>query len=99
MTKRIVTLSLFLAMTTTAAWAEELMTKTQYEDYAVLYHCTDAKVYDDLKDKDADRLRIDEKFGINDDNFEAIDRLIVTYEQDEALRNRILERVNKECKR
>ncbi len=88
---------LFLLFVIPSAWAEPLLSKAQYEDYSVLYQCAQLKYHDDLNKKESELLKIEEKFGINDDNFDEFDELITEYEEDEALLERIRVRVSKEC--
>lgn len=96
--KKVASICLFLVTIAPTAWAAPLMTKAQYEDYSVLFLCTGIKTYGDLSAKNAEQSSIDAKFGVNDDNYEAFEKLIVEYEQDGELLERIRDRLNKECK-
>lgn len=89
--------ALLMALVSSLTWAEPLMTKAQYADYSVLYQCADKKFHNDLEKKEAELMRIEQQFGLNDDNFDAFDELITEYERDDALLDTIRERVAKEC--
>jgi len=77
--------------------ANELMTKAQYADYSVQYQCAQLRFHDDLSKQGEAILKIENKFGLNEDNFEAFDELVQTYEKDDALLDEIRARVTKEC--
>jgi hypothetical protein len=79
------------------SWAEALMTKAQYADYSVQYQCADINFHNDMEKKEAELIRIENSFGLNDDNFDAFDELITEYERDDALLNSIRSRTNTEC--
>lgn len=80
-----------------ALHANELMSKTQYADYSVRYQCAQLRYHDDFAKKEAEILKIETEFGLNEDSFEAFDELVQKYEQDSALLDAIRERVSKEC--
>ena len=84
-------------LSVSAAFAEPLMTKTQYIDYSVLYQCAEMNFHNDLKKKEAELIRIEKLFKLNDDNFDAFDDLITQYERDEKLLDTVRVRVSKEC--
>jgi len=88
-------LTIFLLSSQT--WAEPLMSKAQYADYSVLYQCAEVNYHNDLAKKESELLRIEEIFGLNDDNFDSFDDLITEYERDDTLLDNIRERVSKEC--
>jgi hypothetical protein len=96
--KRNCRLGLLLALSASVVFAAPVMTKAQYEDYSVLYHCTEIKVFDDLKDKSAEQQGIDKQFGVSEENYPEFEQLIDAYEKDSALLDRVRDRVNKECK-
>ena len=73
------------------------MTKAQYADYSVLYQCAEINFHQDLTKKESELIRIEEKFGLNDDNFDAFDELITEYERDDTLLDTVRERITKEC--
>lgn len=77
--------------------ADELMTKAQYADYSVRYQCAQLRHHDDLTKQGEAILKIENDFGLNEDNFEAFDELVQTYEKDDALLDEIRARVSKEC--
>lgn len=77
--------------------ANELMTKAQYADYSVRYQCTQLRFHDDLSKQGEEILKIENDFGLNEDNFEAFDELVQAYEKDDALLDEIRARVSKEC--
>lgn len=80
-----------------ALHAEPFMTKTQYEDYSVLYQCAEQRFHDDLAKKEEVVLKLEDEYGINDDTFEAFDALIPEFEQDGSLLDNVRARVKKEC--
>jgi len=90
-------LSFLLVLLSSQIQAAPLMTKTQYADYSVLYQCANIKFHDDLNKKEAELIRIEKKFGLNDDNFDAFDELITEYERDRSLLDNIRDRTGKEC--
>jgi len=90
-------LSISLVLLSTNTWAQPLMTKIQFSDYSVLYQCADIKASGDVEKKEFELMRIEEKFGLNDDNFDAFDELITEYERDDSLLDTIRMRVSKEC--
>jgi hypothetical protein len=79
------------------SWADALMTKAQYADYSVQYQCADINFHDDMKKKEAELMRIENSFGLNDDNFDAFDALITEYERDDSLLDQIRTRAKTEC--
>ncbi len=91
------TLSCILLLSGTSAFASPLMSKAQFEDYSVSYQCINIKFHDDLDKREGQLISLEEKFGLNDDNFDAFDELITKYENDEALLNRIRQRVSQSC--
>jgi len=96
----IVTLSvtaMSIALVPNQALAQPLMTKTQYTDYSVSYQCAEVNFHDDLSKKEEELIRIEDKYGLNDDNFDAFDDLITEYERDDALLDNVRDRVSKEC--
>ena len=97
MIKRILATTLLTATVASTAWANPVMTKKQYEDYSVLYHCMEIKGFESLDAKNAEQLRIDKMFGLTDDNYESFEQLITEYEADADLLERIRVRANKEC--
>jgi len=90
-------LSISLIVLSTNTWAQPLMNKIQFSDYSVLYQCADIKYSGDMEKKEAELIRIEERFGLNDDNFDAFDELITEYERDDTLLDNIRLRVSKEC--
>jgi hypothetical protein len=91
------TLSLSLMVLSSQSWADALMTKDQYADYSVQYQCADINFHDDMGKKEAELLRIENSFGLNDDNFDAFDELITEYERDDTLLDKIRSRAKTEC--
>jgi hypothetical protein len=79
------------------SFAQPLMSKVQYEDYSVLYQCAEINFHKDLNKKESELIRIEDKFGLTDDNFDAFDELITEYERDDSLLDNIRLRVSKEC--
>lgn len=73
------------------------MTKAQYADYSVQYQCADINFHNDMNKKEAELIRIENSFGLNDDNFDAFDDLITKYERDDALLDTIRSRSKTEC--
>jgi len=88
---------LSIAVVSLQAWAQALMSKSEYADYSVLYQCAEIKFHQDLGKKEDELIRIEAKFNLNDDNFEIFDDLITEYERDDSLLDNIRERVSKEC--
>ena len=74
-----------------------LMTKAQYADYSVQYQCADINFHNDMEKKEAELIRIENSFGLNDDNFDAFDELITEYERDDVLLDSIRTRTKTEC--
>ncbi|MFT6123554.1 MAG: hypothetical protein ACJAWS_002887 [Oleiphilaceae bacterium] len=98
MTKSIATIfSLSLIIFSSQSWANALMTKAQYADYSVQYQCADINFHNDMNKKEAELIRIENSFGLNDDNFDAFDDLITEYERDDALLDTIRSRSKTEC--
>ena len=91
------TLSISLLLITSAVSAEPFMSKAQYSDYSVLYQCANIKFHDDLEQKEDALMTIENRFGINDDTFDAFDELITEYERDDALLDTIRGRAATEC--
>lgn len=89
--------SLSLMVLSSQSWADALMTKAQYADYSVQYQCADINFHDDMEKKEAELMRIENSFGLNDDNFDAFDELITEYERDDALLDQIRNRAKTEC--
>lgn len=83
----------------TAVHAEPLMTKAQYQDYSVQYRCAEKRFHDDLNKKEAELVRIENDFGLNDDNFDEFDELVTEYERDDTLLDEVNRRVETECKK
>jgi len=90
-------LSISLVVLSSQTWADALMTKSQYADYSVLYQCADINFHSDIIKKEAELIRIEESFGLNDDNFDAFDELITEYERDDTLLDSIRDRTKTEC--
>ena len=90
-------LSLSLLFMVGNSFAAPLMSKAQYADYSVQYQCADVNFHNDLEKKEAELIRIEDQYGLNDDNFDAFDDLITDYERDDSLLDTIRERVSKEC--
>jgi len=80
-----------------ASHAAPLMTKEQYADYSVEYRCIEQTYHQDLEKKEAELIKLESKYGLNDDNFDAFDELITEYERDKALVASIHERAKAEC--
>jgi len=88
---------LSIAAVSLQAWAQPLMSKSEYADYSVLYQCAEIKFHQDLEKKENELIRIEEEFNLNDDNFDIFDELITAYERDDELLDNIRERVSKGC--
>ena len=73
------------------------MTKNQFANYSVLYQCAEILFHTDLEKKEAELIRIEEVFGLNDDNFDEFDELITEYERDDSLLDAIRGRAATEC--
>jgi len=80
-----------------AALAEPVMTKAEYADYSVAYRCIEQRFHDNLDKKEEALVALDEKFGLNDDNFDDFDDLITEYERDALLLDSINQRAQTEC--
>jgi len=89
--------SISLMILSSQAWADALMTKAQYADYSVQYQCADLNFHNDMEKKEAELIRIENSFGLNDDNFDDFDELITEYERDDALLDSIRNRAKTEC--
>ena len=87
-----------LFMTASNANAEPLMTKSQYADYSVQYRCAEQLYHHDLTKKEEELIRIEDAFGLNDDNFDEFDELITEYERDDSLLDSIALRAQTECR-
>ena len=92
-------LSISLVVFSTQSWAAPLMTKAQYADYSVLYQCAEINFHNDLVKKEVELIRIEDSYGLNDDNFDAFDELITEYERDDGLLDTVRERTKTECTR
>lgn len=79
------------------AFAEAFISKAQYEDYSVRYQCAELRFHDDLDKKEAVIIKLEEDFGITDDNFEVFDELIPVYEKDTDMLDNVRARLSKEC--
>lgn len=90
-------LTVLLSAMSAHSSANELMSKEQYADYSVLYQCAEISFHNDLSKKEAELIRIEDKYGLTDDNFDAFDELVTSYERDDNLLDTIRERVSKEC--
>jgi hypothetical protein len=90
-------LAILLSALSTHSTANELMSKAQYADYSVLYQCAEISFHDDLNKKEAELIRIEDKYGLTDDNFDDFDDLVTSYERDDNLLDTIRDRVSKEC--
>lgn len=77
--------------------ADTIMTKAQYADYSVQYQCADINFHDDIEKKETELIRIEDSYGLNDDNFDAFDELITEYERDDTLLDQIRARTKTEC--
>lgn len=77
--------------------AAPLMSKEQYINYAVQYRCINHEYHDDLNKKEEELIRLDEKFGLNDDNFDAFDELVTEYERDAQVLDQIITRAREQC--
>lgn len=77
--------------------APPVMTKAQYADYSVQYRCIQQNYHDDLDKKEAELIKLEEQFGLNDDNFDAFDELVTEYERDAAMLDSITERAREAC--
>lgn len=91
------TLGLIVSTLTTSVFASPVMTKAQYADYSVLYRCAEQKFHDDLEKKEAELIRIEDKFGLTDDNFDEFDELVTLYEKDDKYLEKISLRAQVEC--
>jgi len=92
-----ITFSILLMVLSSQTWAEAIMTKAQYADYSVQYQCADINFHNDMEKKEAELIRIENSFGLNDDNFDAFDELITEYERDDALLDSVRSRTKTEC--
>ena len=79
------------------SYAEAFISKAQYEDYSVRYQCAELRYHDDLAKKEDIVLKLEEDFGITDENFDEFDELIPVYEKDDKLLDNVRARVSKEC--
>ncbi len=86
-------------LSVTAAHAEPLMTKAQYEDYSVRYQCIEMEHVHDLNAKEEALIALEQKYNLSDDTFDAFDELVSEYERDDELLDRIITRVREECRR
>ena len=91
------TFSLSLMVLSSQSWADAIMTKAQYANYSVQYQCANINFHSDMEKKEAELVRIENSFGLNDDNFDAFDELITEYERDDALLDTIRSRTKTEC--
>ena len=91
------TFSLSLMVLSSQTWADAVMTKAQYADYSVQYQCANINFHNDMEKKEAELIRIENSFGLNDDNFDAFDELITEYERDDTLLDNIRSRTKTEC--
>ncbi len=97
MKTRLALLSLLLSTTGISYAADPIMTKSAYEDYSVKYRCIEVQHVQDIEAKETALSELEAKYNLNDDNYEAFDELIRTYEQDDTLLNTIRDRVQNEC--
>lgn len=95
--RRILLSFLLLSVAGASQGAEPIMSKSEYENYSVKYRCIEIQHVQDIEAKEAAMASLEAQYKLNDDNFEAFDELIGTYEKDNALLDRIRERVQKEC--
>ncbi|MDX1450993.1 MAG: hypothetical protein R3183_00445 [Oleiphilaceae bacterium] len=99
--KRLFTASFFAVIllgTSTHAFSEEpFMSAKQYEDYSVRYQCILNRFHDDLEKKEEALVKLDEDFGLNEDNFDAFDELASEYERDQDLLDEVRARVAETC--
>ncbi|KZY62623.1 hypothetical protein A3740_03845 [Oleiphilus sp. HI0068] len=79
------------------SFANPLMSKEQYADYSVRYQCAEILFHNNLQKKEAELIKIEDQYGLTDDNFDAFDELITEYERDDTLLDTVRERITKEC--
>lgn len=91
------TITATLILSTSSAFAEPLMSKAQYADYSVAYQCAQIQYHNDLNKQEEQLIKIEDKYGLTDDNFDEFDELVTEYERDDSLLDDIRVRVSSEC--
>lgn len=93
----IITVTLSLGLSPATLADEPFMSAKQYENYSVRYQCILNRFHDDLDKKEQALIKLDNDFGLNDDNFDAFDELASEYERDQDLLDEVRARVSEEC--
>lgn len=92
-----IALALSLGFVSSGHAEEPLLTAKQYENYSVRYQCILNRFHDDLEKKEQALIKLDDDFGLHEDNFDAFDELASEYERDQNLLDEVRARVAEEC--
>lgn len=95
MKKTIITLAAALA--SASLQAEPLMDRDQYIDYSAQQHCINQQYWDQPTKQEEELLALEQKLGINEDNYTALDDLAMSYGQDPAVQEAIEARAREIC--
>jgi hypothetical protein len=80
-----------------AVTADELMSEAQFVDYSARQHCINQDLWDQPDKQNEQLFALEKEFGITDENFDAVDALIMDYQQDSQLRGQVEAKVKTLC--
>ena len=94
--KQITVIALGLLFTS-GIHANELMNADQFVDYSARQHCINQQFWDQPEKQDSELMALEKEMGITDDNFDAVDALMMQYQQQSDLQAKVEAKVNTLC--
>lgn len=75
------------------------MSQQQFIDYSAEQHCLNQKLWDQPAQLEAELIKLEEKFGISEDDLDALDELTAKYNADATIQPQIEEKALVLCPR
>jgi hypothetical protein len=75
------------------------MSQQQFIDYSAEQHCLNQKLWDQPAQLEAELIKLEEKFGISEDDLDALDELTAKYNADPTIQPQIEEKALTLCPR
>ncbi|MCC1495866.1 hypothetical protein [Alcanivorax sp. 1008] len=75
------------------------MSQQQFIDYSAEQHCLNQKLWDQPAQLEAELIKLEEKYGISEDDLDALDELTAKYNADATIQPQIEEKALALCPR
>lgn len=73
------------------------MSKQQFIDYSAQQHCLNQKLWDQPAKLESELMALEEKFGVSEDDLDALDALTAKYNADPAIQTQVEEKARVLC--